>query len=48
MNENVTLVFDMDGTIADLFSVDNWESQLHQESTNPYEIAEALVDMAKL
>lgn len=48
MNENVTLVFDMDGTVADLFNVDNWESQLRQESTNPYEIAEPLVDMPKL
>ena len=48
MNENVTLVFDMDGTIADLFNVDNWESQLRQESTNPYEIAGPLVDMPKL
>lgn len=31
------LVFDMDGTIADLYGVDNWLDDLRNERTRPYE-----------
>ena len=42
------LVFDMDGTIADLYGVDGWLEDLHAENTRPYEIAEPLYDMDEL
>ena len=41
------LVFDMDGTIADLYSVDNWLDKLRAEDATPYMVAEPLVDMDK-
>ena len=34
---NKILVFDMDGTIADLYGVDNWLDDLQNERTRPYE-----------
>ena len=37
---NITLNFDMDGTIADLYGVENWLEMLIAEDTTPY--AEAL------
>jgi hypothetical protein len=37
---NITINFDMDGTIADLYGVDNWLEMLIAEDTTPY--AEAL------
>ena len=37
---NITINFDMDGTIADLYGVDNWLEYLINENTTPY--AEAL------
>lgn len=42
------LVFDMDGTIADLYGVDNWLTDLQNENSAPYEKAAPLVDMEKL
>jgi len=39
------IVFDMDGTIANLYGVDNWLLMLRAEDTTPYEIAEPLFDM---
>ena len=42
------IVFDMDGTIADLYGVDGWLNDLHNESTRPYEIAEPMYNMHKL
>lgn len=36
------IVFDMDGTIADLYSVTNWLADLRAEHTRPYEEASAL------
>lgn len=42
------ICFDMDGTIADLYGVENWLAKLRQEDTSPYEDAEPLVDMDKL
>ena len=45
MTENRTLVFDMDGTIADLYGVDGWLNDLRNENARPYEIAEPFYDM---
>ena len=42
------LVFDMDGTIADLYGVDGWLNDLRTEKTRPYEIAEPLYNMDEL
>ena len=42
------LVFDMDGTIANLYGVDGWLEDLKAENTRPYEIAEPLYDMDEL
>lgn len=42
------LVFDMDGTIADLYGVDNWLSLIRMENPRPYEIARPLYDMDSL
>ena len=42
------LIFDMDGTIADLYGVDGWLEMLRAENPMPYEIAEPMVDMNKL
>lgn len=37
-----TLVFDMDGTIADLYSVQNWLEDLRAENPRPYEEAKPI------
>lgn len=42
------LVFDMDGTIADLYGVNGWLEDLHNKNTRPYEIASPLYDMNEL
>lgn len=42
------LVFDMDGTIADLYGVDGWLDDLKAENTRPYEVAEPLYNMDEL
>ena len=42
---NKALVFDMDGTIANLYGVNNWLEDLTNENTRPYEIAEPMYDM---
>lgn len=39
------IVFDMDGTIADLYGVENWLSMLRAEDDTPYRVAEPLFDM---
>lgn len=44
----LTIYFDMDGTIADLYGVDNWLSQLRAEDATPYVAAEPLVDVSEL
>ena len=36
---------DMDGTIADLYGVDNWLEYLEAEDEKPYRIAKPLVNM---
>ncbi len=48
MAQNRTIVFDMDGTIADFYGVDGWLDYLINEDTTPYEVARPLYDMAKL
>ena len=42
---NKTLVFDMDGTIADLYGVDNWLTDLRSENPRPYEVAKPMYSM---
>lgn len=40
--------FDMDGTIADLYEVDDWLNDLINGDTRPYDIAKPLVNMSAL
>lgn len=40
--------FDLDGTIADLYGVENWLDDLRNENSRPYEIAKPLVNMSLL
>lgn len=42
------ICFDMDGTIADLYSVSNWLPKLRSEDPTPYEDATPMYDMNKL
>lgn len=42
------ICFDMDGTIADLYSVENWLEYLIAENVKPYKIAKPLVNMNTL
>lgn len=42
------IVFDMDGTIADLYGVPNWLEKLRTEDPSPYVEAEPLCDMGQL
>ena len=46
--ENKTIVFDVDGTIADFYGVANWLEYLMEEDTTPYEVANPLYDMEYL
>jgi len=43
-----TIYFDMDGTIANLYGVENWLSQLRAEDATPYAAAAPMVDTAEL
>ena len=43
-----TLVFDMDGTIANFYMVSNWLEDLRNENPRPYIVAEPMYDMASL
>ena len=45
---NITINFDMDGTIADLYGVDNWLEYLINENPYPYEYAEPLLRLSAL
>lgn len=45
---NKTLVFDMDGTIADLYAVDNWLPMLRAEDSTPYRVAKPMYNMVEL
>ena len=42
------IYFDMDGTIANLYAVENWLNDLQNENTRPYEQAKVMVNMAIL
>lgn len=42
---NKVLVFDMDGTIADLYKVENWLTDLRAYNPRPYEVAKPMYDM---
>ena len=44
----MTFNFDMDGTIADFYSVNGWLEDLQNENTRPYEQAKPLVNMSRL
>ena len=43
-----TLVFDMDGTIANFYGVNGWLSDLENSNPRPYTIAELMYDMNEL
>lgn len=45
---NKTLVFDMDGTLADFYGVENWLEDLTVSNPRPYIIAKPLYDMTFL
>ena len=45
---NRTLVFDMDGTIANLYGVENWLEMLRAEDPTPYIVAQPMYDMDAL
>lgn len=45
---NITLNFDMDGTIADLYGVENWLPMLIAEDTTPYAVAKPLLHLSTL
>ena len=45
---NKVLVFDMDGTIADLYGVQDWLKDLRAENPRPYAIAEPMYNMETL
>jgi phosphoglycolate phosphatase-like HAD superfamily hydrolase len=47
MKKNL-ICFDMDGTIADLYAVENWLEMLRAYNARPYEIAEPMWDMVEL
>lgn len=42
------IVFDMDGTIADLYGVEGWLDDLQAEKTRPYDEAEPMYNMEEL
>lgn len=49
INVNIKMiVWDMDGTIADLYGVENWLPMLENEIVLPYEIAKPMWDMERL
>lgn len=43
-----TIFFDMDGTIADLYGVENWLESLINSDTHPYAVARPLVNLNSL
>ena len=45
---NITINFDMDGTIADLYGVENWLDYLIAGDVFPYETAEPLLRLSAL
>lgn len=47
-NNNATIYFDLDGTIADLYGFNDWLECLQNEQTTPYAKAGLLVDGEQL
>ena len=47
-NINITINFDMDGTLNRFYDVPNWLDYLVNEDTTPYEIAEPLLRLSAL
>lgn len=48
MKETKVLVFDMDGTIANLYGVNGWLEDLRSYNPRPYIVAEPMYDMEVL
>ena len=48
MAKKITINFDMDGTIADLYGVENWLDYLIAENTFPYSNAKPLLRLSAL
>ena len=48
MNMKITINFDMDGTIADLYGVENWLDYLDNEDATPYAVAAPLLHLSSL
>lgn len=47
--ENLKMIcFDMDGTIADLYAVENWQYMLEHHIPTPYRVAEPMWNMEEL
>ena len=46
--EKMRIYFDMDGTLADLYGVENWLEKLRAEDSSPYEEAEPMCDLRLL
>lgn len=47
-NNNATIYFDLDGTIADLYGFNDWLTYLQNEQVEPYTEARLLVDGEQL
>lgn len=43
-----TIWFDMDGTIVDLYNVNNWLQMLRSYDVTPYAVAQPMLDMERL
>lgn len=48
MKEKCTIYFDMDGTIADFYGVENWLADLEAHRVTPYQKAKVMWHMATL
>ena len=46
--ERKMICFDMDGTLADLYGVQDWLDYLIEEDETPYLIAEPMCNMCEL
>ncbi len=44
----MTIYFDMDGTIADLYGVENWLDYLLNSDATPYKVAKPLINLNSL
>lgn len=44
----MTIYFDMDGTIADLYGVENWLDYLLSNDATPYKVAKPLINLNSL